>query len=141
MVNIGTTPNTSTTYKLRVSGSMSATSTVQASNLRATNLGGTGERDVCTDYSGNLIECTSSISALGFHNVSAMGFHPQTSSTAAAAGFQRDIINGFVSFANNTKQTEAKMRRCMIYDAIQIGHNKLMLIGNGEALSVIRLIN
>lgn len=109
VVNIGTTPNTSTTYKLRVSGSMSATSTVQASNLRATNLGGTGERDVCTDDSGNLIECTSSISALGSHNVSAMGFHPQTSSTAAAAGFQRDIINGFVSFANNTKQTEAKM--------------------------------
>jgi hypothetical protein len=27
----------------------------------------------------------------------------------------------------------------MIYDAIQIGHNKLMVIGNGEALSIIKV--
>jgi hypothetical protein len=103
VVNIGTSPNSLITYKLRVGGSISATSTMQAATLRSTNLVGAGERDVCTDDNGNLIECSSS------HNVSAMGFHPQTTSTSAAASFERDIINGFVSFANNTKSTEAKM--------------------------------
>jgi trimeric autotransporter adhesin len=107
VVNIGTTPNTSTTYKLRVSGSISSTSTVQALNLRASSLAGTDIRDVCTDANGNLIECPGGGIGTNTHNVSAMGFHPQTSSTAAAAGFQRDIVNGFVSYINNTKQTEA----------------------------------
>jgi hypothetical protein len=109
VVNIGTTPNTSTTYKLRVSGSMSATSSVQAANLRATNLAGTGTRDVCTDDSGNLIVCPGSASTMGIHNVSAMGFQPQTNTAGAAAAFQRDLVNGFVSFLNDTKQTEAFM--------------------------------
>lgn len=105
VVNIGTSPNVSTTYRLRVSGSMSATSTVQANNLRATNLAGVGSRDVCTDENGNLIACGSS--SLGPHNVSAMGFQPHTLSALAASNFQRDVVNGLVSFVNNTKQTEA----------------------------------
>ncbi|OYU64430.1 MAG: hypothetical protein CFE22_18785, partial [Cytophagaceae bacterium BCCC1] len=105
VVNIGTSPNVSTTYRLRVSGSISATSTVQANNLRATNLAGVGSRDVCTDESGNLIACGSS--TLGIHNVSAMGFQPHTLSALAASNFQRDVVNGLVSFVNNTKQTEA----------------------------------
>lgn len=109
VVNIGTTPNTSTTYRLRIGGSMSVSSTAQATNLRATNLAGTGERDVCTDESGNLIVCSGGSSALGTHNVSAMGFQPQTTSAGALAAFQRDLTNGFVSFLNDTKQTEAFM--------------------------------
>jgi hypothetical protein len=109
VVNIGTIPNTSTTYRLRIGGSMSVSSTAQATNLRATNLAGTGERDVCTDESGNLIVCSGGSSASGTNNVSAMGFQPQTTSTGAAAAFQRDLTNGFVSFLNDTKQTEAFM--------------------------------
>ncbi len=107
VVNIGTSPNTLTTYRLRVGGSMSASNTIQATNLRATNLAGIGSRDVCTDENGNLIACGSS--SLGAHNVSAMGFQPQTNSAGAAAAFQRDLVNGFVSFLNDTKQTEAFM--------------------------------
>ncbi|MCP9756833.1 hypothetical protein EGI26_16835 [Lacihabitans sp. CCS-44] len=105
IVNIGITPNSSTTYKLRVGGSMSASSTVQAANLRATNLQGTGIRDVCTDASGNLVECASA--SFGTHNVSAFGFQVYTTSAGAASNFQRDVVNGFVSFVSNTKQTEA----------------------------------
>ena len=105
VVNIGTSPNTLTTFRLRVGGSMSASSTVQAANLRATNLVGVGIRDVCTDASGNLIECGST--AFGTHNVSAMGFQPHTVSALAASNFQRDVVNGFVSFVSSTKQTEA----------------------------------
>jgi hypothetical protein len=103
VINIGVDPGTSTIFRLRVGGSISASSTIQASNLRATNLSGAGNRLVCTDANGNLIECISS------YNVSAMGFQPQTNSAVTAANFQRDIINNFVSFANGTKLTEAYM--------------------------------
>lgn len=77
VTSIGITPNTSTAFRLRVGGSMSATSTVQALQLRGTNLAGTGDRDVCTDASGNLIVCASSTSSDRIYNVYAMGFHPQ----------------------------------------------------------------
>lgn len=109
VVNIGILPNTSTTYKLRIGGSMSVSSTIQGSNLRATNLAGTGTRDVCTDDIGNLIVCPGGASTMGIHNVSAMGFQAQTNTSGAAASFQRDLVNGFVSFLNDTKQTEAFM--------------------------------
>ncbi|MBK9936288.1 MAG: hypothetical protein IPP61_15900 [Cytophagaceae bacterium] len=108
VVNIGVTPNSSLVYRLKVGGGISSTATVQALNLRATNLSGTGTRDVCTDDSGNLIECPSTTS-LGSFNVSAMGFQPQTNSAITAANFQRDIVNNFVSFTNGTKLTEAYM--------------------------------
>ena len=105
VVNIGVTPNTSTSYKLKVGGSISSTSTIQGFNLRANMLAGTGVRNVCTDEVGNLIECSGTTSGLIVHNISAMGFHPQGSIN----NFQRDVENVLASFVNNTKSTEASM--------------------------------
>lgn len=106
VVNIGVTPNNSTTYKLKLGGSMSATGTVQASILRSTILSGPGERPVCTDESGNLIECTTTTQLL-YYNISALGFHPVLSSTTASSVFIRIVDKALISFANNTKNGDA----------------------------------
>lgn len=108
VVNIGISPNTSTSFRLRVGGSISSSSTIQSVQLRATNLAGSGDRDVCTDASGNLIVCTSTASDRIF-NVSAMGFHPQLANGIAQTVFKRDINKTLASFTNNTKETEAFM--------------------------------
>jgi hypothetical protein len=107
VVNIGTIPNASTTYKLRLSGSMSATGTAQASNLRSTGLAGTGERHVCTDESGNLIECTTVVVNEAYYNVSALGFHPILSIGIPSSVFVRIVDKALISFANDTKSAEA----------------------------------
>lgn len=106
VVNIGVSPTNSTTFKLKLGGSMSATGTVQASTLRSTNLAGTGERPVCTDESGNLITCTGS-PQLSYYNVSALGFHPVLSSTTASSAFVRIVEKSLISFANDTKSAHA----------------------------------
>lgn len=103
VININTTPNTSTSFRLRVGGSISATSVMQATTLRATTLVGTGERDVCTDASGNLIPC----STASFYNVSAMGFHSVLSDITPATAFNRDVAKCLISFDNNTKSENA----------------------------------
>lgn len=105
VVNIGITPNNSTTYKLRVSGSISATSTIQASNLRSTSLGGSGVRQVCTDDSGNLIECSSGSGNLSYYNVSAMGFHAVVANHLPSYTFVKDVAKCMISFVNDTKST------------------------------------
>lgn len=106
VVNIGVTPTNSTTYKLKLGGSMSATGTVQASTIRSTNLAGSGERPVCTDENGNLIECKTT-AHLSYYNVSALGFHPVLSSTTPASVFIRIVEKALISFANNTKNGDA----------------------------------
>lgn len=108
VVSIGISPNTSTSFRLRVGGSISASSTIQATQLRATNLSGSDNRNVCADASGNLIECPSSVNARTY-NVSAMGFHPQISDGIAQSTFRRDISKNLASFSNGTKHTEAFM--------------------------------
>ncbi|MBA4852616.1 hypothetical protein [Emticicia sp. BO119] len=105
VVNINTTPNNSTTYRLRLGGSMSATGTVQASVLRSTALSGSGERHVCTDESGNLIEC--STSQLSYYNVSALGFHPILSANTPSTAFLRIVEKALIAFANDTKSADA----------------------------------
>lgn len=100
VTNIGIIPGASTTYKLRVGGSISASIDMQASNLRATNLAGSGERNVCTDASGNLITCASS-----FYNVSALGFHAKLSSGTASTVFERDVEKSLVYFTSTTSNT------------------------------------
>jgi hypothetical protein len=104
VINIGTTPNASTSFKLKVGGSISASLTVQANNLRATSLSGTTERHVCTDANGNLIECASQNS---YYNVSALGFHPVLSNTTPSTTFVRNVDRALISFANNTKTADA----------------------------------
>jgi hypothetical protein len=106
VVSIGVTPNNSTTYKLRLGGSMSASGSVQASTLRGTNLVGTGERPVCTDDNGNLIECTTNL-MLSYYNVSALGFHSVLSTTTPSSVFVRNVERALISFANNTKSADA----------------------------------
>jgi hypothetical protein len=106
VVNINSTPGVSTTYRLRLGGSMSATGTVQASNLRSTGLAGSGERHVCTDGSGNLIECVNSTAQVFAYNVSALGFHPILSSSTPATAFVKNVEKALISFANNTKSTD-----------------------------------
>ena len=103
VVNIGVTPTSTTTYKLKLGGSMSATGTVQASSLRATGLSGESVRHVCTDESGNLISCSAGES---YYNVSALGFHPIFGSTTPNTAFLRNVERSLISFANNTKSTE-----------------------------------
>lgn len=103
IVNINTIPDNSTTYRLRVGGSISATSTIQANTLRATSLIGTGERDVCTDGAGNLIPCSGD----SFYNVSAMGFHPILTDATPTTAFNRDVVKCLISFDNNTKSINA----------------------------------
>jgi hypothetical protein len=91
-------------------GSIRAQNNVQSQNAFVLSMATLGEKDVCANSEGRLIPCNNSSSSLFTpENVSAMGFHPQTFSSAAANSFQRDIINGFVSFLNDTKQTEAFM--------------------------------
>ncbi|RYU96814.1 hypothetical protein [Emticicia agri] len=107
VVNIGVTPTSSTTYKLKLGGSMSATGTVQASNLRSTGLSGIGERHVCTDASGNLIECTNNSANLLYYNVSALGFHPVLSASTPLTAFVRNVERALISFANGTKSGDA----------------------------------
>lgn len=104
VVNINSTPGISTTYRLRLGGSMLATGTVQASNLRSTGLVGNGERHVCTDASGNLIEC-STVQFFSY-NVSALGFHPILSNTTPATAFVKNVEKALISFANNTKDVD-----------------------------------
>jgi hypothetical protein len=106
VVNIGVTPTNSTTYRLKLGGSMSATGTVQAAAIRSTNLAGLGERQVCTDESGNLIECQNA-GQLSYYNVSALGFHPVLSTTTPASVFIRIVEKALISFANNTKNGDA----------------------------------
>jgi hypothetical protein len=103
VTNIGITPDASTAYTLRVGGSISATIAMQAQKLRATNLAGIGVRDVCTDASGNLITCASSIS--NFYNVSALGFHPKLSSGTASTVFERDVEKSLAYFTSSTSNT------------------------------------
>lgn len=105
VVNINSTPGISTTYRLRLGGSMSATGTVQASTLRSTGLAGSGERHVCTDASGNLIECATSAQIFSY-NVSALGFHPILSSSTPATAFVKNVEKALISFANNTKSAD-----------------------------------
>lgn len=103
VVNINTIPNNSTTYQLRVGGSISSTNVIQATTLRATSLAGTGQRDVCTDANGNLIACSEG----GFYNVSAMGFHAVLTDITPATVFNRDVVKCLISFDNNTKAENA----------------------------------
>lgn len=106
IVNIGFSPTTTTTYRMRVNGSALIQNTLQATGLRATNLSGTGTRNVCADASGNLVVCNTAETVF---NISAMGFQPQVSSGVASSAFQRNVLKCLVSFQNNTKSTEASM--------------------------------
>ena len=107
VLNIGINPIVSTTYRLRVGGGISSTSTISGSTLRANNLVGSGERPVCTDENGYLIECAAAASSLLAYNVSAMGFQPIISNPLYANNLLRDVPNCLISFANETKSTEA----------------------------------
>lgn len=104
VMSIGITPTASTTYRLRVGGSISASATVQASNVQATNLSGSGIRDVCTDANGNLIPCTAVSSS---YNISAMGFQPVIANGTASSVFTRDVLKCLIYFTNGTKDAEA----------------------------------
>ncbi len=106
VVNINSTPGVSTTFRLRLGGNMSATGTVQASNLRSTGLVGSGDRHVCTDASGNLIECVSNSGQIFSYNVSALGFHPILSNTTPATAFTKNVEKALISFVNNTKSAD-----------------------------------
>jgi hypothetical protein len=111
VVNIGVNPGVSTTFKLRVGGSisatgLSATGTVSAFGLRTTALAGSGERPVCTDENGNLVECQTLLSE-SYYNVSALGFHPVLSSGTPSSVFNRLVEKALISFANNTKSADA----------------------------------
>lgn len=108
VMNIGISSITSTTYRLRVGGSIYSSSTIQGLGLRAENLAGTGERHVCADASGNLIPCSTSSTA-SFYNVSAMGFQPIIYDVAATNSFQRDVAKCLVSFINGTKSAYASL--------------------------------
>ncbi|GAB3510863.1 hypothetical protein [Emticicia fontis] len=107
VININVTPTISTAFRLKLGGSMSATGTVQASNLRSTGLAGAGDRHVCTDASGNLIECAASEIKTLYYNVSALGFHPVLSSTTPSTAFFRNVERALISFANGTKSGDA----------------------------------
>ena len=99
VLSIGLSPTASTAYRLRVSGSISASGTVQAANLA-----GSGTRPVCTDANGNLTSCAGVASV---YNLSAMSFHPVLAAGISSSVFIRDVPKCVIYFANGTKETEA----------------------------------
>ncbi|MCP9770287.1 hypothetical protein EGI22_20470 [Lacihabitans sp. LS3-19] len=108
VVNIGISPLVSLVYRLRVGGGIYSSSAIQGNQLRATNLAGVGERDVCTDASGNLIECSSNIPiSTQYYNISAMGFQPVIPDASSQFWFRRDLQNGLVYFDSQLKQVDA----------------------------------
>ncbi|RFS13932.1 DUF1559 domain-containing protein [Emticicia sp. C21] len=111
VVNIGITPGASTTFKLRVGGNISAsgltaTNTVSGFGLRSLALAGPGERPLCTDENGFLVECQTVVNT-SYYNVSALGFHPILSSSTPSSVFNRVVEKALISFANNTKSADA----------------------------------
>lgn len=107
VLNLGINPGIPTSYKLRVGGGISSTSIISGAALRANNLAGSGERHVCTDANGNLIECPTAASSAQAYNVSAMGFQPIVSNPLYANNLLRDIPNCLISFTSETKSTDA----------------------------------
>ncbi|WP_337044905.1 hypothetical protein [Emticicia sp. 17c] len=105
VVSIGVIPNNSTTYRLRVGGSISASETIFANSFRASELSGDGVRQVCTDANGKLIACAAS--SVAYYNVSALGFHPYLSASTPSSAFFRNVDKALISFANNTKSENA----------------------------------
>ncbi len=107
VMNLGILPGVSSTYRLRVGGGISSASNISGASLRANNLNGSGERQVCTDANGNLIECSSSSASAQVYNVSAMGFQPIISNPLYTNNVLRDVPKCLISFSTDTKSTEA----------------------------------
>lgn len=106
VVNIGVNPTSSTSFKLKVGGNISATGIVQALAFVSTNLIGTDERPLCVNANGELVECSTLLST-AYYNVSALGFHPILSASTPSSAFVRVVEKALISFANNTKSADA----------------------------------